>query len=340
MTENKNIAIIGAGSWGTTLSVLLAEKGNRVKLWARRKATCDEIKNTRKNIRYTSDLYIPENVIPFISGEDNLKDSDIIIFAVPSHVLRKIVLEFYSILEENKENIKCVLNVAKGLEIRSNLRLSQVLEQNLPGSIADKICVLSGPNIACEIARGLPSVSVVASRDKELLKYIQPVLSSDKFRVYTNEDITGVEIGGAVKNIIAIAAGISDGFGYGANTKASIITRGLHELKKFGTRLGADSSTFSGVAGMGDLIATCISKNSRNRNVGERIAKGEKIDSILKNMFMVAEGVKTTKAVYNISRKINVEVPITECVYKVIYEDLNPFETVKKLMTRKIKSEI
>lgn len=340
MAENKTITIIGAGSWGTTLSVLLAEKGHTVKLWARKKTTCDEIKNSRKNTRYTSDLYIPENVIPFTAREDNFKDSDIIIFAVPSHVLRKIVLKFYSILKENKENIKCVLNVAKGLEIRSNLRLSQVLEQSLPNSIANKICVLSGPNIACEIARDLPSVSVVASRNKELLKYIQPVLSSHKFRVYTNEDVTGVEIGGAVKNIIAIAAGISDGLGYGANTKASIITRGLHELKKFGTRLGADSSTFSGVAGMGDLIATCISQNSRNRNVGERIAKGESIGVILKSMFMVAEGVKTTKAVYNISRKIKVEVPITECVYKIIYEDLNPVESVKKLMTRKIKSEI
>jgi len=340
MAENKTITIVGAGSWGTTLSVLLAKKGYNVRLWARRKATCDEIKNSRKNTRYTSDLYIPGNVIPFTFGEDNLKDSEIIIFAVPSHVLRKIVLKFYNIINENKENIKCVLNVAKGLEIRSNLRLSQVLEQSLPGSVVDKICVLSGPNIACEIACGLPSVSVVASRNKELVKYIQPVLSDEKFRVYTNEDVIGVEIGGAVKNIIAIAAGISDGLGYGANTKASIITRGLHELKKFGTRLGADSSTFSGVAGMGDLIATCISQNSRNRNIGERIAKGERIDSILKSMFMVAEGVKTTKAVYNISRKINVEVPITECVYKIIYEDLNPVESVKKLMTRKIKSEI
>ncbi|OFW62638.1 MAG: glycerol-3-phosphate dehydrogenase [Actinobacteria bacterium RBG_19FT_COMBO_36_27] len=340
MEKNKIITIVGAGSWGTTLSVILARKGCRINLWTRSKATHDEIKNYRKNAKYTSDLYIPENVIPFINKEENFNNPEIIIFAVPSHVLRKIVLKFHKNLKENIENIRCILNVAKGLEIGSNLRLSQVMGQCLPGELVSKICVLSGPNIASEIARGLPSVSVVASHSKELLKYIQPVLSSDKFRVYTNRDVTGVEIGGAVKNIIAIAAGISDGLGYKANTKASLITRGLHELTKFGIKLGADPVTFSGAAGMGDLIATCISQNSRNRYVGERIAKGEKIDKILKSMFMVAEGVKTTKAVYNLSKKMDIEVPITECVYNIIYENLNPVESVKKLMNRKIKSEI
>jgi len=336
------ITIVGAGSWGTTLAVTLAKKGYRINLWTRSKNVYEEIKNSRKNTKYTSDLYIPENVIPFTDegNESNFFNVEIIIFAVPSHVLREVVLKFHNNLEENKENIKCILNVAKGLETGSNLRLSQVIEQCVPLELASKICVLSGPNIASEIALELPSVSVVASRNKELIEYMQHVLSSDKFRVYSNDDIIGVEICGAVKNVVAIAAGVSDGLGYKANTKASIITRGLYELTKFGIAMGANPATFSGVAGMGDLIATCISTNSRNRYVGERIAKGEKIDEILKTMYMVAEGVKTAEAVYKISKEMNIEVPITECVYKVIYEDLDPAESVKLLMTRKIKPEL
>ncbi len=339
MERKINITIIGAGSWGTTLSVILARKGYRINLWTRGKDTYENIKNLRKNAKYTGDLHIPKNVTPFIKKEEGFYNTEIVIFAVPSHVLREIVKNFFNHLKENK-NIKCVLNVAKGLEIGTNLRLSQVMEQCLPEKLTSRICVLSGPNIASEVASGLPSVSVVASHNKELLRYIQPVLSSGKFRVYTNEDVIGVEIGGAVKNIIAIASGISDGLGYKANTKASLITRGLHELAKFGVNLGANPLTFSGAAGMGDLIATCISQNSRNRYVGERIAKGEKINKILKSMYMVAEGVKTTKAVYNLSKKMNIEVPITECVYKIIYRGLNPVESVKKLMNRKFKSEV
>jgi glycerol-3-phosphate dehydrogenase (NAD(P)+) len=337
-----NITVVGAGSWGTTLAVILAKKGYRIYLWTRSRNVYEEIINSRKNTKYTSDLYIPENVIPFTDTgkEINYFNAEIITFAVPSHVLREVVLKFRGDLEENKENIRCILNVAKGLEMDSNLRLSQVIEQCVSPELASKICVLSGPNIASEVALGLPSVSVVASRNKELLEYLQHILSSDKFRVYSNDDVIGVEIGGAVKNVIAIAAGVSDGLGYKANTKASIITRGLYEITKFGKAMGANPITFSGVAGMGDLIATCISQNSRNRYVGERIAKGEKLNEILKNMYMVAEGIKTTKVVYNISKKMKIEVPITECVYKVIYENLDPSESVRILMTRKIKPEI
>lgn len=340
MSKNINITVIGAGSWGTTLSVILAEKGYLVNLWTRSKETCEEIKRLRKNNKYTCDLQIPGNVIPFIKPEDGFENPEIIIFSVPSHALREIITKFYKIIKENISHIKCILNVAKGIETGTNLRLSQIMEECLPEKSTSKICVLSGPNIASEIAQGLPSVSVAASCDRETLKYIQPVLSTDKFRVYTNRDIVGVEIGGAVKNIIAIAAGIADGMGYKANTKASLITRGLHELSRFGTKLGAKPQTFSGVAGMGDLIATCISKNSRNRYVGEKIAGGDRIEKILENMYMVAEGINTTRAVYDISRKLDIEVPITECVYEIIYKDLSPFESVNKLMKRKFKSEV
>jgi glycerol-3-phosphate dehydrogenase (NAD(P)+) len=340
MRKKMIISIIGAGSWGTTLAVLLARKGYSINLWTRSSSTYEEIKVSKKNIKYTQDLVIPGNVKPFMDLNDDFGDPEIVIFAVPSHALRDITVKFRKKLEQNSIHIRCILNVAKGLETASNLRLSQVLEECLPKSLISKICVLSGPNIAAEIAKNLPSVSVAASYSKEVLKYVQPVLSTDKLRVYTNSDVIGVEIGGAVKNIIAIASGISDGLGYGANTKASLITRGLHELSKFGIKLGANPITFSGAAGMGDLVATCISKQSRNRNVGEKLARGEKIKDIMQSMYMVAEGVRTTESVYNISKNISVEVPITETVYEIIYKDLSPAESVNKLMKRKFKAEV
>lgn len=334
------INIVGAGSWGTTLAVILARKGCIINLWTRSSSTYEEIKESKKNIKYTKDLIIPGNVKPFMDLTNEFGNPEIVIFAVPSHALREILIRFRKKLEDSSKYIKCILNVAKGLETTSNLRLSQVLKECLPEKLISKICVLSGPNIALEIAKDLPSVSVAASYSMEVLKYVQPILSTDKLRVYTNNDVIGVEIGGAVKNIIAIASGISDGLGYGANTKASLITRGLYELSKFGINLGADPMTFSGAAGMGDLVATCISKHSRNRNVGERLARGEKINEIMESMYMVAEGVRTTEAVYNISKKIGVELPITETVYEIIYKDLSPEESVNKLMRRKFKAEV
>jgi len=340
MRREITITIVGAGSWGTTLAIILAKKGHNINLWTRSKSTYEEIKRFKRNTKYTGDLIVPDGVVPFNNPSNGFANSEIVIFAVPSHALRKIIEKFFRILEKNKKNIKCIINVAKGFEIGSNLRLSQVLKKCLPQELISRICVLSGPNIALEIANNLPSVSVAASNNRDILRYIQSALSTDKLRVYTNTDVIGVEIGGAVKNIIAIAAGISDGLGYGANTKASLITRGLYELTKFGIRMGANPGTFSGAAGMGDLVATCISKHSRNRNVGERLAKGEKIEDIISSMYMVAEGIMTAKAVYNISRKMNIELPITESVYEILYKDLSPLESVNKLMTRKFKSEI
>jgi glycerol-3-phosphate dehydrogenase (NAD(P)+) len=334
------INVIGAGSWGTTLAVILAKKGYCINLWTRSRSTCEEIRRTNKNKKYIGDLLIPKNVRPFIDLEQDFGNPEIVIFAVPSHALREIMEKFKKKLEENSKYVKSVLNVAKGLETKSNLRLSQVMEDCLPKNLISKICILSGPNIATEIAKGLPSVSVAASFNVKVLKYIQRALSTDKLRIYTNRDVIGVEIGGAVKNIIAIAAGISDGLGYGANTKASLVTRGLYELSKFGIKLGANPITFSGAAGMGDLVATCISKHSRNRSVGERLAGGEKIEEIIGSMYMVAEGVRTTEVVYNISKRLRIELPITETIYEIIYKNLSPLKSVNKLMTRKFKAEI
>ncbi|MCD4669888.1 MAG: NAD(P)-dependent glycerol-3-phosphate dehydrogenase [Actinomycetia bacterium] len=342
MKEKKiKITVIGAGSWGTTLSVMLAKEGNDIDLWTHREATYNEISTYQKNSKYTGELQIPDNIRPFIVKNMGFKtDTSIAIFAVPSHALRGVVKDFYKYLESASGSVKCILNLAKGFETGTNLRLSEVLEQSLPPGLKKKLCSLSGPNIAVEVARNLPSVSVIASKDEEILKFLQPVLSTKAFRVYTNKDVVGVEIGGAVKNIIAIASGISDGLGYGANTKASLVTRGLYELSKFGTKMGANPLTFSGSAGMGDLIATCFSSHSRNRSVGERLGRGETISDITKSMYMVAEGIGTTRAVYELAGEYNIEVPITECVYEIIYNNLSPEKSVGKLMNRKFKPEV
>lgn len=339
--RNTKITIVGAGSWGTTLAVMLAGKGNEVDLWIRSGITYDEIASGRKNSKYTGELAIPENVKPFTGICNGFgKNTEVVIFAVPSHTLRDVIQDFHKPLISNSKTIRCILNVAKGFETGTNLRLSEVMRQSLPQELKDKTCLLSGPNIAFEVGKNLPSVSVIASKKREVMNFLQPVLSSNTFRIYTNNDVIGVEIGGAVKNIIAIASGISDGLGYGSNTKASLITRGLHELSKFGIFMGANPLTFSGAAGMGDLIATCISDHSRNRRVGERLGRGESIEDILKSMYMVAEGVGTSRAVYEIASDQGIEVPITECVYEIIYKNLSPEESVEKLMNRKFKPEI
>ncbi len=342
MPENNDkikIIIIGAGSWGTTLAVLLANKGYDVHIWTRNKETYIDIKSKRKNLKYTKELLIPENVNVFMDKNFLFKKSNlIIIFAVPSHALREIINKFEEPLKINK--IEALVNVAKGFEINSNLRLSEVMAVCLPKKVKEKIAVLSGPNISSEIAKKLPSVSTLSAKDEKLLKYIQKILSTEYFRIYTNKDLIGVEIGGSVKNIIAIAAGISDGLGYGTNTKASLVTRGLSELTRFGLKHEANPQTFAGVSGMGDLITTCFSQQSRNRCFGERIGKGEIPKEILKTMYMVAEGVNTTKSVFEISKKINIEMPITECIYDIIYNNMPPIISVKRLMNRKFKSEI
>ena len=340
--NNIKITIVGAGMWGTTLAILLGNKGYNLKLWVRSKEVYDDISVNRINSKYTDNYTIPQNVIPFLGNNkrDIFKNSDIIIFAVPSHALREIINFFFDELNKNGKQIKAVVNAAKGLEIKTNKRLSEVLSETLPENLKEKIAVLSGPNIAVEILKSLPSVSVIASQDNKILDYLQPVFSTEFFRIYINTDLIGVEIGAAVKNIIAIAAGISDGLGFGSNSKASLIARGLYELSKVGVFFGANAKTLFGAAGLGDLITTCISQNSRNRMVGERLAKGESINVIQKNMYMVAEGINTTKCVYNIAKKHNLDLPITDSIYNIIYEGLQPFQSVKNLMSRKFKAEI
>ncbi|MGM0365465.1 MAG: NAD(P)H-dependent glycerol-3-phosphate dehydrogenase [Actinomycetota bacterium] len=334
-----NILIIGAGSWGTTLSVVLAKKADNIYLWARNRQTMEAIRREKKNKKYTGNLLLPSNIIAFNSLEDIKRNPDLIIFAVPSHALRAVI-EYYRPCLEKLNGVRAVVNAAKGLETGTNLRLSEVMAQTLPVRLNDRIVVLSGPNISSEIAQKLPSVSTISSKNHQCLRWLQQLLSTDYFRIYTNRDIAGVEIGGAVKNIIAIAAGISDGLGFGTNTKASLVTRGLNEITKFGTRLGAKASTFAGISGMGDLITTCFNLQSRNRLFGQKIAGGQKPKQVKESMFMVAEGFNTCQAVYQLSKKLDIDMPITECVYDILYNETNPQSSVYTLMSRKFKPEI
>ncbi|MCG9479447.1 MAG: NAD(P)-dependent glycerol-3-phosphate dehydrogenase [Actinomycetia bacterium] len=337
--DRLNILIVGAGSWGTTLSVVLAEKGHDIWLWVRNKETLNQILKEGKNSRYAPDLQLPSNVTAF-HDIDNFKQTiDVVIFAVPSHALRSSVKLFYDCLDRQR-NLRAVVNVAKGFELDTNLRLSEVMGQTLPVRLKSAIACLSGPNISSEIAKKLPSVSTLASPNQKLTGWLQSKFSTDYFRIYTNQDLIGVEIGAAVKNIIAISAGISDGLGYGTNTKAALVTRGLYEITRFGIKMGARALTFSGISGMGDLITTCFNSSSRNRLLGQKIAEGNKPDLVRKQMYMVAEGYNTAKVVYRLSRQMKIDVPITLCIYNILYRGADPKDSVFSLMNRKFKPEI
>jgi glycerol-3-phosphate dehydrogenase (NAD(P)+) len=340
----KEILVIGSGSWGTTLSLLLAEKGYKVYVWSFEEVVAREINQCGTNKKYLGDYSFPEGSVHAFGTKDideisYMVNPYLIIFAVPSQFIRNTALNLFNFIETSCKDAIAAVSAAKGIEKETNLRISQVLKEVLPLCLKNKIAALSGPNISSEILRKLPSVSTVSSENNKILKKLQQIFSNDYFRVYTNNDIIGVELCGALKNIIAIAAGISDGMGYASNTKASLITRGLYELERFGKNYGAKSRTFAGIAGMGDLITTCISTASRNRLVGERLAKGEDIDSIKSSMNMIAEGVETTKAVYDMSEKLRIELPIIKCVYDIIYKHEDVKKSVEYLMKRSFKAE-
>ncbi len=329
---NKKITILGDGGWGTTLSLLLAKKGIKVNLWGVFPDYIDSMKDSRENSKFLPGLKLP-NAISLISDiEEAVKDTDLIVLAIPSKYLRNTLIRI-----KGQVKIKeSLVSVVKGIENETFKRPSEIIHKELNiGNIA----VLSGPTIAYEIASGLPASAVVASTDKALTDEVQEIFMTDRFRIYGCDDVVGVEIGGALKNIIAIAAGISDGLKLGANAKASLFTRGLVEMKRLGCALGGNEDTFNGLSGMGDLVTTCISSRSRNRYVGEEIAKGKKLIEVLDDMDMVAEGVETARSVYGLSKKLGVDMPISDQVYQVLFEDKNPHTAVNDLMTRTKKSE-
>lgn len=329
----RKIAVIGDGGWGTTLAIHLYKKGFSVSLWSAFEEYAKLLDKKRENIKFLPGIKIPKTIEISNSFKLTTKDASLIIVAVPSQYLRDVLLKFR--LEINP--VKYVfLSVIKGIENKTMRRMSEVICEAL-GKV--KLAVLSGPTIAREIALEVPSAAVVSSESKSTAEKIQAIMMSDYFRIYTNYDIIGVELGGALKNIIAIACGISDGMGCGTNTKAAILTRGLAEMARIGVALGAKKETFWGLSGLGDLVTTCASPLSRNRFVGEEIGRGKKVKDILGGMEMVAEGVKTCDAVYRLMRKKEIDAPITEQVYKVLYEDKKPATAVGDLMRRKKKEE-
>jgi len=330
------IAVLGAGSWGTAIAALLAKKDFEVILWARDPHLASEIQKTHYNPRYISDIKLPVGVKATGDLSHLGENLDAAVFAVPSHVMRLIV-------KQAKPYIKTdtlLLSVTKGIEIESRKRMSEIIAEETGVDFHQNIAVLSGPNHAEEVSKEIPSATVVAANDERVALKFQEMFMTPYFRVYTNEDIIGVELAGATKNVIAIAAGISDGLGYGDNTKASLMTRGLAEMTRLGTVLGAQPLTFSGLAGIGDLIATCTSRHSRNRAVGEKIGKGKKLAEILEESTMVAEGVYTSKAIFYLAGGLGVDVPITKNVFEVLYQDKDPKDSVRELMMRGPTGEV
>jgi len=332
-----NITVIGAGSWGTALSMVLADSGHNVRLWAREPELSAHINEHHTNLFYLKGIVLPENINCYNDFSESLKDSGVILFATPSHVLRSVALQIKPFLKGHE----MLISVVKGIENETFLTMSQVLCEVFDGIIPqDHIGVLYGPSHAEEVALRKPTAVVVASYSASTSRTIQQLFRSPMFRVYINHDVIGVEVAGSIKNIMAIAAGIADGADFGDNAIAALVTRGLQEIKRLGVRLGASQDTFAGLAGIGDLVVTCTSRHSRNRTVGYRIGKGETLDDIIKSMDMVAEGVKTTRSVHGWAKSLNVEMPITDSVFQVLFEGLDPKEGVYRLMTRQQKEEI
>lgn len=329
------VTVLGAGSWGSTLGLLLAAKGEAVRFWEYDATLAADIDETRENKRFLPGIRWPASVQISNRMERSLHGTRVVVFAVPSRVLRSVARDAAPLLPAGS----LIISVTKGIERTSLLRMSEVLAQELPPVHHAKVGVLLGPSLAYEVARRIPTTVVASSAAPETAGGIRDQFRTEVFRVYTNDDLVGVELGVSLKNVIAIAAGICDGLGYGANTKGALLTRGLAEIARLGLAMGARRETFSGLTGMGDLITTCISPHSRNRHVGEEIGRGRKLDEILREMVMVAEGVETAKSAFDLARREGVEMPITEQVHRVLFEDRPPREAIIELMTRDPKDE-
>lgn len=334
-TGIKRIGILGAGSWGTALAVLLHRNGHPVRLWEFDRSAAGKLLRDRENRAFLPGVPIPESIQIGSDLETVIHEQDILFFVVPSHVMRSVGLNVAKILKSRPLMVSC----SKGIENDSLLRMSEVLLETIPTLCRDRVVVLSGPSHAEEVAQGIPTVVTAASAGSESGRLIQDILKSPAFRVYTNPDVTGVELGGALKNVIAVAAGISDGAGCGDNTKAALLTRGIVEITRLGVAMGANPMTFAGLSGIGDLIVTCTSRHSRNRYVGEQIGRGRHLDEVLESMVMVAEGVRTARSVMDLSARYEVEMPISREVYRVLFEGKPPKEALHDLMTRNPKME-
>jgi glycerol-3-phosphate dehydrogenase (NAD(P)+) len=328
----EQVAIIGAGAWGTALSLLLANKGYRTSIWVWDSQQAQSMLSTRINPLLPGHG-LPDSVHITTSISDALISAEAVIFVTISQAAADVAMDMK---EHLKPNIP-IISATKGLNCKTGLTMSQTLKSIL--SPSNPIAAISGPNLAMEIAAGVPSATVAASEDASTAKLVQSLLMSPSLRVYTNSDIIGVELAGALKNILAIGAGICDGLGYGNNTKAALLTRGLAEITRLGMKLGAQRETFMGLAGIGDIITTCASPLSRNRRVGQGLGEGRRLDDILADLWHVAEGIPTTKAAYELAQKTDTPMPITEQIYEVVYNSKSPMEAVYQLMNREPRAE-
>jgi glycerol-3-phosphate dehydrogenase (NAD(P)+) len=328
-----NICVLGDGGWGTTLTLLLYRKGFSVTMWGAFSDYVKELEKTRLNKRFLPGVKIPQEINITHDIEEALYDKQLIVVATPSQHMREVLRKIKK-LDYPRNAI--YLSVTKGIEVGSLKRMSEVIREELG---ARRVAVLSGPTIALEVALGIPTTAVIASYDKKLRESLQAIFMTERFRIYTNSDVIGIELGGSLKNVIAIACGVSDGLGFGTNTKAAILSRGLAEISRLGQAMGAKLKTFFGISGLGDLVTTCISPYSRNRFVGEEIGKGKTVTHIKTHMQMVAEGIATTRSAYELSLEYNIDMPITREVYFILYKHKNPLKAVKDLMTREKKEE-
>ena len=327
-------AVFGAGSWGTAFSQVLADAGSEVTLWARRADVCDAINATGRNPDYLPDVALPPTVTATQDAEKAAAGADLVVLAVPSQRLRENLVEWAPILPSDA----VLMSLMKGVELETNKRMSEVIADVI-GVGLDQICVLSGPNLAGEIAVRQPAASVIAAGDEQLAMRAQKACHTSYFRPYTNTDVVGTELGGAVKNVIAIAVGLAVGLGFGDNTRASVITRGLAETTRLGAALGADPYTFSGLAGLGDLVATCSSPLSRNRSFGERIGQGDTVEQAIAGTSQVAEGVKSCESILALADRHDVEVPIVDHVARLIRGEIGPPDMMRSLLSRSAKPE-
>ena len=328
----KRVSVIGAGSWGTALAVLLAHNGHEVTIWSHDPYEIEMLSTKREQADKLPGVKLPENVKVSSDMEESLKGMDVVVMAVPSPVVRSVAKQMAPSISDGQ----IIVNVAKGIEDETYMTLTDIIEEEIPNA---EVCVLSGPSHAEEVGRGIPTTVVVGSKKKEVAELLQDVFMNEVFRVYTNPDIIGIELGGALKNVIALAAGTTDGLGFGDNTKAALITRGIAELTRLGVALGGKPETFSGLTGIGDLIVTCTSVHSRNRKAGYLIGQGMTADEAMKEVKMVVEGVYSAKAALGLAKKYGVSVPIVEAVNKVLFENADPREEVSNLLLRERRKE-
>ncbi|MFC4324163.1 NAD(P)H-dependent glycerol-3-phosphate dehydrogenase [Litchfieldia salsa] len=326
----QQIIVIGAGSWGTALAMVLADNGHEVRLWGHNKDLISEINQYHTNSRYLPDIKLPEEIIGYHDLEAALEGIHTVVLAVPTKAIREVLQKVTGYTDKPLT----IVHVSKGIEPDSLKRISEIIEEEMPKELLKDVVVLSGPSHAEEVSLRHPTTVTSSSKNITAAEHVQDLFINKYFRVYTNPDIVGVEIGGALKNIIALCAGITDGLGYGDNAKAALITRGLAEIARLGSVMGANPLTFSGLTGVGDLIVTCTSVHSRNWRAGNLLGKGQSLEEVLENMGMVVEGVRTTKAAYQLAHKMNVSMPITFALYDVLFNDKSPKEAVDSLMGR------